>query len=165
MKGAPIKRTSTFFLQAVLILIGIGALVALLWEPHLEGRNAHATLFEIYFKDPFLAYVYGASIAFFVALYQACTVLGHIGRNNLFSPDSLRALRTIKYCGLSLIAFVVVAEGYILLPERGEEDIAGGVAMGLFAMVIFIVITATAAVLEGLLQRAVDMKSEQDLTV
>jgi hypothetical protein len=43
----------TIFLQAVIVLIGIGALALMLWEPHIEGRNAHATLFEIYFNDPF----------------------------------------------------------------------------------------------------------------
>ena len=47
------KRSSTIFLQVVIVLIGIGALALMLWEPHIEGRNAHATLFEIYFKIPF----------------------------------------------------------------------------------------------------------------
>jgi hypothetical protein len=58
------KRSSALFLQAAIVLIGIGALAFLLWEPHIEGRNAHATTFEIYFKDPFLAYVYVGSIPF-----------------------------------------------------------------------------------------------------
>ncbi len=68
----------TIFLQAVTVLIGIGALALMLWEPHLEGRNAHATPFEIYFKDPFLSYAYLASIPFFVALHQAFNALGYI---------------------------------------------------------------------------------------
>ena len=46
-------RGSTIFLQVVIVLLGIGALALMLWEPHVEGRNARATLFEIYFKDPF----------------------------------------------------------------------------------------------------------------
>ena len=62
------KRSSTVFLQIVIVLISIVALALMLWEPHIEGRNAHATLFEIYFKDPFLAYAYTASIAFYAAL-------------------------------------------------------------------------------------------------
>ena len=70
------KRSSTIFLQVVIVLIGVGALAFMLREPHIEGRNAHVTLFEIYFKDPFLAYAYIASIPFFVALYQAFKVLG-----------------------------------------------------------------------------------------
>ena len=68
-------RSSTIFLQAVVVLIGIGALALLLWEPHLEGRNAHATLFQIYFNDPFLGYAYIATIPFFVALFQAFKLL------------------------------------------------------------------------------------------
>ena len=67
------KRSFTAFLQIVIVLIGIGVLALLLWEPHIEGRNAHATLFEIYFKDPFLAYAYIASITFFVALCRTGT--------------------------------------------------------------------------------------------
>jgi len=37
------------------VLIGVGVLAGLLWEPQIEGRNVNATQFEIYFKDPFLA--------------------------------------------------------------------------------------------------------------
>ena len=108
------KRSSTIFLQIVSVLIGIGALAFLLWEPHLEGRNAHATPFEIYFKDPFLAYAYVASIPFFTALYQAFKVLGYAGQNKVFSPAAVKALRTIKYCAIALIGFVAVGEIFIM---------------------------------------------------
>jgi len=103
------KRGSTIFLQVVIVLIGIGVLAFLLWEPNVEGRNVNATLFEIYFKDPFLAYAYIGSIPFFVALYQAFKLLGHIRRNEIFSQLSVRALRTIKYCALAIIGFVAVS--------------------------------------------------------
>src|SRR5260370_41188961 len=103
----------TIFLQAVIVLIGIGALALMLWETHLEGRNAHATLFEIYFKDPFLAYAYLASIAFFVALFQAFTLLGYIGQNKVFSLKSVKALRTIKYCATALVAMIGAAVAYL----------------------------------------------------
>src|SRR6187549_2702382 len=104
------KQTPIIFLQIVIVLMGIGALALLLWEPHLEGRNAHATLFEIYFKDPFLAYAYIASIAFFVALYQAFKVLGYAGQNKVFSQAAVRSLRTIRFCALAIIGFVAVGE-------------------------------------------------------
>src|SRR6266487_2071423 len=104
------KRSSTIFLQVVIVLVGIGALAILLWEPHIEGRNAHATPFEIYFKDPFLAYAYIASIPFFAALYQAFKVLGYAGQNKVFSPVAVRAVRTMKYCAMAIIGFVAVGE-------------------------------------------------------
>ena len=49
----PLKKSSTIFLQVVIVLIGIGVLAVMLWEPNIEGRNAYATLFEVYFKIRF----------------------------------------------------------------------------------------------------------------
>lgn len=145
------------------MLIGIGALAFLLLEPHFEGRNAHATLFAIYFKDPFLAYAYVASIAFFVGLYHAFKVLGYAGRNNAFSPAAVKSVRTIKYCAIALICFVVGGEIFIMLHE--SDDRAGGVFMGGLIFFASIVVATAMAVLERILQNAVDMKSENDLTV
>jgi hypothetical protein len=159
------KRSSTIFLQVVIVLIGIGTLALMLWEPHIEGRNAHATLFQIYFNDPFLAYAYFASISFFAALYQAFKLLGYIGKNNVFSLNSVKALRTIKYCAISLVGFIAGAEAYLFIAVRGKDDIAGGVAIGLVMIFASVVIAAAAAVFERLLQSAVDIKSENDLTV
>lgn len=159
------KRSSIVFLQAVIVLIGIGALVFLLWEPHLEGRNANHSTFEIYFKDPFLAYVYVASIPFFLALYKAITLLGYIKHNRVFSLGSVKALRTIKYCAIIIVASIVGALAYIMITQTGKDDIAGGVAMGLFLILASSIVATAAAMFERLLKSAVDMKTENDLTV
>lgn len=160
------KRGSTLFLQAVVVLIGVGALALMLWEPHLEGRNAHATLSQIYFHDPFLAYAYTASIAFFIALYQAFKLLGYAGKSEVFSQRSVKALRTIKYCALSLIGCLLGAEAFFSIVQRRKgEDIAGGVMMGLFLIFVSAVVGTAAAVFERTLQSAVELKSENDLTV
>ncbi|HEV7607965.1 MAG TPA: DUF2975 domain-containing protein [Steroidobacteraceae bacterium] len=157
------KFGATVFLRAVLVLIGIGALALLLWEPQLEGVNAHATLFDIYFKDPFLAYAYVAAIPFFIGLYQAFKVLGYAGRNQEFTPPALRSVRTIKYCAIAIIGFVAIGELFIMLHE--SDDRAGGVMMGAFIIFASIVVATAMAVLERALQNAVDLKSENDLTV
>jgi hypothetical protein len=162
-RAAPMKRSSTVFLQMVIVLIGIGALALMLWEPHIEGRNAHATLFEIYFKDPFLAYAYLASISFFVALYQAFKVLGYVGQNKVFSQAAVNAMRTIKFCAIALIGFVVAGEILFVLPYG--DDPPAGIFMGVLVTFGSIVIGAAAAMFERILQNAVEIKSENDLTV
>jgi hypothetical protein len=149
------NRIPIYFLRIVIVLIGIGALGFLLWEPHIEGRNAHATLFEIYFKDPFLAYAYIASIPFFVALYQAFKVLGYVGQDKVFSQASVEALRTIKFCALAIIGFVVAGENIFIL-FNDSDDRAGGVFMGILITFGSIVIAAAAAMFEGILRSAVD---------
>jgi hypothetical protein len=157
------KRGSTIFLQVVIVFIGIGALALLLWEPHLEGVNAHASFFEVYL-DPFIALVYLGSIPFFMALYQAFKVLGYAGRNKVFSQAAVDCLRTIKYCALAIIGFVLLEETFIML-NHGNDDAAGGIFMGVLITFGSVVIATAAAVFERILQSAVDIKSENDLTV
>ena len=159
------KRSSTILLQAVVVVVGIGALALMLWEPHIEGRNVNATLYKIYFNDPFLVYAYTASIAFFVALWQAYKLLGYVGRNEVFSQSSVKALQTIRYCAITIVAFVVGAEAYLFIFNRGKDDIAGGVFMGLLMIAVSGVVATVAAMFEKTLQSAVDIKSENDLIV
>ena len=157
------KKSSTIFLQVVIVLIGIGALALMLRFPLTEGRAVNLDLFSIY-ADPFIVYMYLASIAFFVALYQAFKLLGLIGQNKVFSLNSVKALRNIKYCAIILSASIVMAMLYIMM-SHGDDDAAGAIAMGIVATFISVVIATAAAVFERTLQNAVDIKSENDLTV
>ncbi len=157
------KKGSTIFLQAVIVLLGIGALVLLLWEPHTEGVNAHATFFAVYL-DPFIALVYLGSVPFFVALYHAIKVLGYAGRNAVFTPQAVKALRTIKFCAIAIVGFIIAEEIWIML-NHGNDDAAGAFALGLMITFGSIVIATAAAMFEQVLQSAVEMKFENDLTV
>ena len=159
------KRNSTIFFQVVIVLLGIGVFACLLWEPHLEGRNVNATLFESYFKDLFLAYIYLAFVPFFVGLYQAFKILGYARRNEIFFQPSVRALRIIRYCALTTVIFILGAEAYLFIFIRGKDDIAGGVMMGLFVILVSAIIATAAAVFERILQNAGDTKSENALPV
>ena len=94
-----------------------------------------------------------------MALYQAFRVLRYAGRQMIFSQEAVNAVRTIRYCVIILVAFIAGAEAYLILVQRGkEDDIAGGVAMGLVAMLISVVIAAVATVFEGMLRSAIDTK-------
>lgn len=137
--------------------MGIGALGLLLWEPHVEGRNAHATTFEIYCKDPFLAYVYVGSIPFFMALHRAFGLFGHVRRNGAFSPVTLNALRAIKRCALAVIGFVAGAVIFIIRFGDRDDRPAGifmSVLVAFAASVIAIAAAMFARNLQGALSRA-----------
>src|SRR5882757_10616813 len=106
------KRISILFLQAVIVLIGIVALTIMIRFPLTEGRAQNLDLFSIY-ADPFILYGYASSIAFFVALYKAFKLLGYIGENKVFSSNSVGALKSIKYCAITLSILIVTAGIYI----------------------------------------------------
>lgn len=159
------KKSSTVFLQVVIVLIGVTALVFLLLEPRFEGVNANATtLYQIYFDDPFLILVYAGAIPFYIALFKAIKLLGYAGNGKVFSSEAVKALRAIKYCALTIIGFVIVEE-FIIMLNHGNDDAAGAVFMGLLITFGSIVIAAASAMFERILEKAVEMKSENDLTV
>ena len=158
------KKGSTTFLQVVIALIAIVALIVMIRFPLTEGRAVNLDLFSIY-SDPFILYGYLASIAFFVALYQAFKLLGYIGENKIFSLNSVKALRTIKYCAITLSISIVMAALYIRIFHAKDDDPVGFIAIAILATFTSTVIATAAAVFEKLLQRAVDIKSENDLTV
>lgn len=157
------KRISIFFLRAVILLVGVGVLAFLVWEPQAEGVNAHADLVTIYFRDPFVAYAYLGSLPFFFGLYQAFKLLGYMGRSQAFSPTAVQALKHIRYCALIIIGFIAGGEAYIMLGVN--DDRAGAVAMGVFLSFACVVTATAAAMLERVFQNAVDLKLENDLTV
>jgi len=158
------KRGSTIFLRVVIILIGIAAFAVMIRFPLTEGRAASLDLFHIYW-DPFIVYVYVASIPFFVVLYEAYRLLGFIGRDETFSQGSVRALRIIKYSAIIEIIAILLAVIYIRLFHNINDDPAGFIALGIILTFIAAVVATAAAVAEKLLQNAAEIKSENDLTV
>ena len=159
-----IKKSSTIFLQIVIVLIGLVALTIMIRFPLTEGRAANLDLFHVY-ADPFLIYGYVVSLAFFVALYQAFKLLGYIGQNKVFSLNSVKALRTIKYCAIVLGISIVMAGLYIKIFHAQDDDPAGFLAISIVTTFMSIVIATAAAVFEKTLHNAVEIKSENDLTV
>jgi len=141
-----LKQTLIVFLQTMTVLAGITAFVFMLLEPRLEGRNIHATLFETYFEDLFLAYAYIASIPFFIALHKIFNVLEHIKQDTASSQVAIRSLRTVRRCALLMLCFVAIGEVFIILNE--SDDRAGGVFMGVLVASGSIVMITVARLFE-----------------
>ena len=97
------KQGSTIFLKVVIFLIGIAVLaVCIFGLPGVASRDAAAHPETAYLQYPFLVYAYVLCIPFYVALYQAFKLLTYIDKNKAFSELSVRALRYIKYCAITI---------------------------------------------------------------
>ena len=158
-----LKRGSTVFLKVVILLIAIGVLAGMIRFPQTEGRATNLDLISIY-TDPLIIYAYIASIPFFIALYQASKLLGYVDTNSVFSQRAVKAVRNIKYCAIAISGLIVLGILYIMLFVHGDDP-AGPTALGIFTTFTSIVIATAAAIFERLLQNAVDIQSENDLTV
>jgi hypothetical protein len=158
------KRVSTIFLQVVIVIIAIVALIILIRFPLTEGRAKNLDLLRIY-ADPFILCGYAASIIFFVGLYKAFRLLGYIGRNNVFSSNAVGALKSIKYCAILLGIFIVMAGLYVMMSHNKDDDPAGFVTICIVTTFVAVVVATAAAIFERILQKAIDMKSENELTI
>ncbi|MBL7697811.1 MAG: DUF2975 domain-containing protein [Chitinophagaceae bacterium] len=158
------KRISIVFLQAVIVLIGIVALAILIRLPLTEGRAADLDLISIYL-DPFILYGYVTSIPFFVALYNAFRLLGYIAQKKIFTSSAVKTLKNIKHCAIVISILIVAAGLYIRIFHNKEDDPAGFLAICIVTTFASVVVATAAAIFEKLLQNAVDIKSENDLTV
>jgi hypothetical protein len=157
-------RLSITFLQAVLILIGLITIIILIWAPLNEGRATNLSLLEIYI-DTLILYVYSASISFFYALYQAFKLLRYISQNKVFTPNAVETLKKIKYCAVIFSVLILFAGSYIKLFHSKDDDPAGFLALCIVITFSSFVVATAAAIFQKLLQNAVDIKTEHDLTV
>ena len=146
---------STLILKLAVILIGIPVLaLCIFWVPG----------FVNYLPYSILIAVYAAAIVFFFALYQTLKLLSYIDKNKAFSEISVDALKKIKQCAITIsILFAVVAP--LVFPIADADDAPGLVAFPLIIVFASAAIAVFAAVLEKLLKEAIDIKSENDLTV
>ncbi|MGM0829253.1 MAG: DUF2975 domain-containing protein [Bacillota bacterium] len=156
-------KRETLFLKIAVFLIGTPVLALCVFGlPWLAKDAAGSEL--AYLIYGILVVMYVSAIPFFVALYQAIRLLSYIDKNHAFSELSVKALKNIKYCATT-ISIVYVA-GMPLFFLMGEIDDAPGVILiGMMFVFAPLVIAVFAAVLQKLLKNAIDIKSENDLTV
>lgn len=153
------KLDSTFFLR--LVIAGIGIVVLLLCIFALPyGISTDKTG---YYR-PILLGMYLPAIPFFFALYQALRLLTYIDKNKVFSVLSIKVLQKIKYCAVIISALYAAGMPYIFY-VADKDDAPGVTAIGLVIIFASLVIATASAVFQRLLQNAVDIKSENDLTV
>ncbi|MBB3112610.1 hypothetical protein FHS18_004711 [Paenibacillus phyllosphaerae] len=159
------KRGSTLFLKLAVILMGLPVLALCIFlVPNLASYAAELYPDHTYLK--YLVYIdlYASAIPFYIALYQTFMLLGYIDQNKAFSELSVRVLKTIKQCALIISGvYVIGLPLFYLIAER--DDAPGLILLGMGLIFASLVIAVFAAVLQRLLQEAIDIKSENDLTV
>ncbi|MGI2327816.1 DUF2975 domain-containing protein [Planococcus sp. YIM B11945] len=158
-------KRETLFLKVVLFLMSLPILaVCIFVVPPLSSFIGELLSKWSFLQYVFLIAMYGAAIAYFAALYQAFKLLSYIDKNIAFSESSVNALKNIKYYALTITGLFLVCLPIILY--TAEVDDAPGLG-GLGMVIPFgsFVIAVFAAVLQKTFQNAIDIKSENDLTV
>lgn len=153
------KRHSTLFLKSAIILFGLVVLAVLVFGiPRAIGD------ISVGGYDPILFGVYVAAVPFFIALAYAMKLLGYIDLDQAFSSASTKAFKGIKYCAATIAGLFTAGLPYIYYVAE-IDDAPGVIVLGMAIVFASFVVATFAAVLQKLVDSAVAIKSENDLTV
>ncbi|MFC2949446.1 DUF2975 domain-containing protein [Virgibacillus sediminis] len=157
------KRGSTLFLKMAVILMGIPVLAIGVYGLLFLANNPVNPTYA-YILYPIIIGIYVTIIPFYFGLYQAFKLLTYIDKNEAFSELSVHALKKIKYCAVAISAVYVAVLPFVYIVAE-LDDAPGLIFMGMIPILASMVIAVFAAVLEKLVINAIDIKSENELTV
>ncbi len=162
------KRGLTIITRGVVYLMGIAVLsVCAILLPELAREEAvgKANPPTVW---PFFIGAWVLSVPIFVALHQTLQLLSYIDGNKAFSHRSVRTLQNIKLCAIALCIMIVIGAITVIVVARiadPREDVMHIVTIGFIFTFASSIVATFAAVLQRLLQDAINIKSENDLIV
>lgn len=159
-----VKRGSTIFLKVIIFLAGIAVLALCIFlVPHMA--NFASKLYPNISLLKYLIYIvmYGSAVPFYFALYQAFNLLRYIDENTAFSELSVKALKNIKCCAIIISGLYVLGMPLFRFIANKVDPPIG--ILGFIIIFASLIIAVFAAILQRLLQEAINIKSENDLTV
>lgn len=159
------KQASTVFLRIAIIGMA-GAVLALctlllpqLWNEIDQAFPSYATVVYIVFIA-----MYVAAIPYFIGLIYAWRLLTLIDKGLAFSLASAKTIRAVTVCA-GIISAVYIASLPFFYQWADKDDAPGLVIIGMVLAGMPMVIAVCAALLGRLVREAVEIKSENDLTV
>ncbi|MEH7224490.1 DUF2975 domain-containing protein [Bacillus sp. JJ1566] len=162
------KLSSTRFLRFAVFVMGIPVLALCLFLlPRIAivafGEAADGATLG-YIVLGILTLMYVSAIPYYTALFQAFKLLNYIDRNIAFSDISVHSLKIIRNCAITISCLYLAALPFIFIIAQWD-DAPGLVLIGMVVVGASMVIAVFAAVLKKLLQEAIRIKTENDLTV
>lgn len=160
-----VKKGSTLALRGTVIIMGLIVLALCVFAlPNIrKGGSAEFPAASTALLAIIIG-MYATAVPFFIALWQSLKLLNYIDKNIAFSDLSVKALRNIKYCAIT-IGVLYLGGVPLLIPIAEADDAPGLVVIGFVIACAPMVIAVFAAVLQKLLQSAIDIKVESELTV
>lgn len=157
------KKQYTKFLKITVILIAlVVAVFAVFWLPYQAQATANMFPEYAFLKYPVLLGLYATIIPFFTALFLTLKLLTLIENEEAFSVKAVKILNSIKYC--ALIITVIYAAGHIYMFTVNAMH-PGILILGLSVLFASLATGVFAGVLGDLLKNALEIKSENELTI
>ncbi|KYG34946.1 DUF2975 domain-containing protein [Alkalihalobacillus trypoxylicola] len=157
------EKGKTTFLKMAIIIIGFIVLIlCIFFMPSLAKKTAEMFPEYSYLRYPVLIGLYATIPPFYIALYQAVKLLRRIEKNDAFSIKSVKGLRVIKSCAIMISLFYTLGAIFLMIQNAFHPGIALMILTIIFSS---FVVAVFSMLLQTLLRNALEIKSENDLTV
>ena len=157
------KKKETLFLKSLILLIAIAVVTFLIFLT-IPLKDELSQPYEERDYLPIFTVLYFSAVPFLYGLYQSFKLLTLIDKNKAFSKLAISSLNRIKFSSLGISAIFTIDLPFIF--KIADADDAP--VLMLFALIIIFatfIVATFAAVLQKLLQNALEIKSENELTV
>ncbi|MBA2176740.1 DUF2975 domain-containing protein [Halobacillus locisalis] len=157
------RKTTILSLKISLVLIGLVIMILSIFVlPSLADSVVQVGPEFSYLKAPVFLGIYITNIPFFYALFQAFQLLRYIEQKQAFSSVTVLALKKIKWCAYAILSLYIVGSTFLMSHSAFHPSlwVIGGAIM--FASVVIAVFVQ---LLQGLLNNAMEIKEENELTV
>ncbi|NQD64834.1 DUF2975 domain-containing protein [Bacillus haikouensis] len=157
------KQITIVFLKSAIIILGLVVLcISIFGLPKIAAFPAEANPEYAYLKWPVMLGLYITEIPFYLALYQSFKLVGFINQRIVFSEEVVRNLKLIKLNAWS-ITLLYSAGAILLLTQNALHP---GIAIaGIVIIFASVTISVFVSVLLEVLNHALELKSENNLTV
>jgi hypothetical protein len=162
-------KNLTVISKAVVCLIGLAVLsllVILLPEMFREEAASNPGVHRV--VDPYYVGAWILATPVFIALYHTNKLLTYAARNQVLSAQSIRSLQIIKVCAIAFGILIMLSAAAMIIASQipTPTDDTPPIAMfGTILALVAVTIAIFVGVLQRLLQNAIDIKTENDLTV
>ena len=153
-------KRETLFLKFAVVLMGLPVLALCIFVlPEIAEFFAELNPKLDFLQYPFLIGLYATAMVFFFALYETLKLLNYIDKNQAFSELSIKALKNIQYCAITIGALYVVFMPLLYLMAE-VDDAPGIIVIGMVIIFGCMAVTVFATVLQKLSKNVIDIKSE-----
>lgn len=159
------QKSSTTFLKTVIYLMGlimIALSVILIPQIIIDISDSSAMVKWVIY--PIVIGVFLTTLPFYLALYQALKLLRLIDQNQTFSEEAVFTLKKIKQCALTITGIYILTMPFIYLFAE-KDDAPGVIIIGMVPLLVSFVVAVFASLLQKLFKNALEIKTENDLTV
>ncbi|MFD1388612.1 DUF2975 domain-containing protein [Oceanobacillus sp. FSL W7-1293] len=159
------QKSSTTFLKTVIYLMGLIMIaLSVILIPQIIIHISDSSAMVKWIIYPIVIGVFFTTIPFYLALYQALKLLRLIDQNQTFSEEAVFTLKRIKQCALTITGIYILTMPFIYLFAE-KDDAPGVIIIGMVPLFVSFVVAVFASLLQKLFKNALEIKTENDLTV